>query len=283
MQTERFLKENEPHEFSENFNKNMERLFDENTDQEALLKELEENWEQLLEEHPDLRTLSKEIDEFTNAYPREDKEEHYHEFSKDFDDRMQKILEEVKHTPIHPNVAYYKKKQRIRRMSICLASGILLFILATSILSFTNATAIPTFLMHFIKQADSDQLQVILDIDKSIPLHTNLYEPTWIPRGYKKVDEVLDKTSYTIDYQTDTGNYITYTQFEDNNYQLYTNTSNSESTTIDDITYYYKIKDTQTLIKWLNNNSEYVLTGSTDLQTLLRMAENLQRKDINRD
>lgn len=235
-----------------------------------------------LEEHPDLRMTSKEIEELINTGSREYTEkENYHTFSKDFDDKIQQMLEEVNHTPLHPNVACYKKKQRIRQISLYLASCILLFIVATAIFHFTNATAVSKFFIRFVQQLGSEQVQVVLDIDESIPLHTNLYEPDWIPRGYKKVDEELNDTSYHINYKSDTGNYITYKQFDIKNYQI--NENYSKSTTIDKITYYYKLEDRQTLIKWSNHDTLYSLIGSTDLQTLLKVAQTLQRKDINFD
>lgn len=280
MQVERFMKEQKPHEFSEQFNKNMDRLFDEDSNTAEVLEEFEQAWEEILEKNPDLRELSKGIEDFTNNETKEknEAEETYHEFSKEFEEKMKRSIKEIKDMPIHPKVLQYKKKQRIRRCCIGIASGILLFIISFSIFQSTNATAISNFFKRIFY--DDINSTIVLDGADSAVFDGILYEPKWLPRGYEKSAEFIEPYYYFIEYKKNTGHTLRYVQSSINKtFNQVNGLSEFKEGTIDNINYYYAIKDNYTCILSMDEEYSYYLSGATDLQTLLKIYKNIQQEE----
>lgn len=262
MQTERLLNEQTPHEFSEEFNKHMEQLFTDtkNTEgKEVLLEDLEEKWKEMIEERTDSKALSKQLEDYRH------------------NKTASNTISSIENIPIHPKAAYDKKRQTAKQLTIGIACCFSCFLIVIFTFYGMGTIARPETLVKFFPKQD----KMITNIDEITTFDGTPYEPTWLPRGFEKVSESMNDTDYVINYEKDTGHYLSYSfsSIYPETSTLVNDTEKYQIKLVSGITYYYIEQDNTIKISWFNNNIKYTLFGNTDLDTLMKITQNVKIKE----
>lgn len=250
-----------------------------NKEKSKLIETLEEHKEQ---EHP-LENRQKQ---------EENKEDRVHIFSKRAQKQMERSIEKLKDISNEDEgwrfIRKNRKKRRIQvfqyrlltnatkisALAICLIS---VFFVA-SFFTKSNAEAWKIPLLNVSVEWKDDKLEI-----KTVKRNDNLtdlkktkeaYDLDLSEFGYKKMQEMLNKEYYYIEYQDKKKNKLTCMQFSLEN-PMYTQAiiEKYSKKKIEDVIYYYMELEKNNMIIWMDDKYQYQLVGSESINTLVKMAQ----------
>lgn len=250
-----------------------------NKEKSKLIETLEEHKEQ---EHP-LENRQKQ---------EEYKEDRVHIFSKRAQKQMERSIEKLKDISNEDEgwrfIRKNRKKRRIQvfqyrlltnatkisALAICLIS--VFFVASFFTKSNAEAWKIPLLNVSVEWRDDKLEIKVIEENRDGINLKQTeeMYELDLIQKGYEKVQEVLSKKHYYVEYKDVEGNIITWTQYSLQS-SAYTQAiiEKYSKKEIDGVTYYYIEGEKDSVVIWMTSKYQYQLSGPGSVDNLLKMVK----------
>ena len=109
----------------------------------------------------------------------------------------------------------------------------------------------------------------------------NLYEPGWIPKGYRVIDRQLENSFYVLVYKGKNNKQIRFLQSFINVYsKIDSERSQYQKMNINNVVYYFVKTDDYKSLIWFDGKYQYKLEGKENIKILLRIAEDLQDRKI---
>jgi hypothetical protein len=200
------------------------------------------------------------------ALPTDDEIEH--EFSDEFERKMQKLIRQSKKRSPVGGLAFLR-----RRVVVLAAAIIILFASAMSV------SAVRAAVFEFITEVYEKFTHIFFEESRSpqdAADEFTIYEPTYIPEGFELVNKNIDGL-VLLEYEK--GNdFISYSQQRLENVSMYINTEGVE---LEELEFkglpakYYSNQGVQNLI-WCDDAYMYMVSSTLDRDTVFRIAESVE-------
>lgn len=196
------------------------------------------------------------------------------EIDYEFSDHYRK---KIKRLINNRNKSYYPLIKTNIRKVVCLIAAILLMG------SITVAAYKPLrdWFVGLFAQYNEENVEVVAvqgDIDEeAVSENINIYEPTYIPEGYKLKIRSNDSCIYTVIYENNEGNIIEYTQ---SNllayYNIDTKKLTSEKIEINCCQALIVYNDEYSSLTWSDNNYTYYISGDISKSDIILIGNSLK-------
>lgn len=206
-----------------------------------------------------------------------------HEFSDEFEDTMNLLIDR------HKEAEKKREKAAARSKSFGFlfdrmwkkASVIAVVIIAASTIIGTQADAIRLPMVNIITEMYDDYIGVRIDpkdgpgVDMNQTLEI-LYEPVWIPRGYKVSSRKLGLSYYHVGYEGKRGQELDFYQYFDNSLGAVNNEGTDyKKMVVKGNTYYYAENESETLLIWYDGKYRFRLDGEEDINSLIKISKKM--------
>lgn len=218
-----------------------------------------------------LRTALAEYVESELARLPSDAEIGTHKFSKSFERKMQRLIDSE-----HKSYGFMVRTTGRRVISVLVA----VMLLTTTALFSVSATRGP--IVTFFTEAYDKFTAVFFDkpetttySDESDPLEE--ITVGYIPEGFELISEEKEQTYQRLEYINKEGNNLIIRQNAISNITLGINTENTtlESVTINRKEGGFVQNNGVGTVFWIDNNENYIVTGSLEKEEILKVAENI--------
>lgn len=207
-----------------------------------------------------------------------------HEFSDEFEDKMDLLISSHKEAEKKREKAAARKRKPYGFLFDHMwkrASVIALVVIAASIVVGTQVDAIRLPMVNIITEMYDDYIGVRIDpkdgpgIDMNQTLET-LYEPVWMPKGYKVSERELGLTYYNVVYERKNGRALYFYQYFDNSLGAVNNEGTDyKKMVVKGNTYYYAENESETLLIWYDGKYRFRLDGEEDINGLIKISKKM--------
>lgn len=194
-----------------------------------------------------------------------------HKFSKEFEDKIKEIFKLFD--------APSRKSKVIKRVILIAAIIVLLIIFAIGAVAVRDLVY-ELFLKHEEDHANGVFVSVLQDDGTYLTLRGKLsiiYEPSFLPKGYREKERLTDELGNTIIYTNSEQDLITlYQETIMLAFQLDTEDTDYTTTEIHGITYYIMEKDGSANITWIQDGYVFRLLCQLSIDESLKIAQSLR-------